>query len=248
MFTPKSPYPFLQQSGRMPVPFDNLGSSNSVNPVLREQPSSSSNKAGVNSDPRAILKPKSGAMQFYLNGGELLKPLQQTNGLVFPYTPDVTFGATSDFMAPDMTHTNYKYNSWKESYPKDIRLSAAIFTAQTVDEAKYMVSALHFLSCVKLGMFGNSPKVGSPPPVLEFSYLGPHMFKNVPVVLIDYEYLLPKEVDYIPVSIGGSTSSVPVKLELNIILRPTYNTSDVRQFNVQKFINGDYIKSGPGFK
>lgn len=131
----------------------------------------------------------------------ILFPLYRTKGVLFPYTPTVTTGAIAEYEQLPFIHSNYSYNSYVRSTPKPISI-AATFTAQTNDEALYLLSVIHFFRSVTKSYFGISPysKAGTPPPVLKFNYLGDYQFNNVPVVVKSFDYVLEENIDYVPVS------------------------------------------------
>jgi hypothetical protein len=45
---------------------------------------------------------------------------------------------------------------------------------------------------------------------------------------------------------GGKTY-VPTKSTMTVMLQPVYSRDSARSFSLDKFVNGDYIKSGQGF-
>jgi hypothetical protein len=136
------------------------------------------------------------------NPSNILFPLWATGGILFPYTPSV---ATGNVVVYDDTtsfiHSNYGYNAYIRSYPKPISMSAE-FTAQTTEEALYLLSVIHFFRSVTKSYFGINPynKAGTPPPVLVFNYLGDYQFNNVPIIIKNFEYTYPADIDYVPVS------------------------------------------------
>jgi hypothetical protein len=77
-------------------------------------------------------------------GGPNGRPLAATNGIVFPYTPSVTFNnqATYNSIAP--THSNYTSNAYKNSSVGPIAVSGK-FTAQNEYEASLILGVQHLL-------------------------------------------------------------------------------------------------------
>ena len=177
---------------------------------MNEQP----NTQTVKVDRRARLGPAAQAMTTVLGPHDdcnsLLQPLWATRGVVFPYTPDITFGGAANYSSWHFTHSNYQQFQYQNSMPSEIQVTAT-FTAQTNAEAQYMLAVLTFLRASTMIQFGNAAVVkntaGTPPPVLRFNYLGDHMFNNVPVVLQNYSYLLEREVDYVEIVASGVDSN-----------------------------------------
>lgn len=220
-------------------------------------------------DFRARLQPKSSAGALDVLGprsmSNILFPLYSTNGVLFPYTPSVSTGSVAMYDNSEFMHTNYSYNAYVRSYPKPISITAE-FTAQTDDEALYLLAVLHFFRAVTKSYFGINPynKAGTPPPVLIFNYLGDYQFNNVPVLVKDFGYTAPADVDYVPVYTGGlgpyivedkqvalPTGSsggytwVPTHLSVTVELDTQYTPITMRnEFNLDKFRSGKLINGG----
>ena len=72
---------------------------------------------------------------------------------------------------------------------------------------------------------------------------------KVPVIVKDWTYSLPNDVDYVPIvtSIGGSkqTTYVPVRTEITINLSPSYTPHKLRKkFSLETLSNGTAYKDG----
>lgn len=128
----------------------------------------------------------------------LLKPLINTNGVIFPYTPTIQMGYKANYDSPDITHTNYKLNFYRNSYVDDITLTAD-FTAQDTVEANYLFAVMHFFKSATKMFYGadKTPPAGTPPPLLFLSGYGKDQFKDMPLLLSSFTYTLPNDVDYI---------------------------------------------------
>ena len=131
----------------------------------------------------------------------LLYPLWSTKGVLFPYTPSISTGNVAEYDPSTFIQTNYGYNAYVRSYPKPISITAE-FTAQSNDEALYLLSVIQFFRSVTKSYFGINPynKAGTPPPTLIFNYLGDYQFNNVPVIVKEFSYTLPADVDYVPIN------------------------------------------------
>ena len=201
----------------------------------------------------------------------LLQPLHATKGMIWPYTPNVTFGGMANYNSFDFVHSNYQYWNFRNSAPLDIQ-TTGLFTAQTNEEARYMLAVLRFLRSVTMMEFGipaaQRGVAGTPPPVLRFNYLGNHMFKNVPVIVRDFSFTLEDSVDYVEVQLpdgagsglagafndfifGGDVSLsdrqtfVPTRLTLVTTMIVQQNTRNVREnFDLNAFKRGDLINRG----
>lgn len=189
----------------------------------------------------------------------ILQPLYAGNGVIYPYTPIVSgVGGTANYEEFEFTHTNYKQHVYKNSTPNDITVTGD-FTAQTEEEAKYLLAVMFFFRSVTKSYFGQQQSVitrrsgeqipgksGLPPPVLLFNYLGSQMFKNIPVVVKDYTYELLNDVDYIPVVRSTEdVSYVPTKVTITVVMGIQQNPFITRtQFNLDKFKRGGMLDRG----
>lgn len=220
-------------------------------------------------DQRARLQPKAINRADSILGphstDNILYPLYSTNGVLFPYTPAITAGSVTEYDNTPFIHSNYNYNAYVRSYPKPIGITAE-FTAQSNDEALYLLAVIHFFRSVTKSYFGISPynKAGTPPPTLIFNYLGEYQFNNVPVVVKSFDYTMPADIDYVPVdttgmkaiyseNIGvtlpaansGGYTWVPTHLSVSIELETQYIPIKTRnQFNLDDFRTGKLVNNG----
>ena len=220
-------------------------------------------------DQRARLQPKNIGKALTILGpntsDNLLYPLYSTNGVLFPYTPTVQTGTSAEYDNTPFSQTNYSYNNYIRTSTKEISITAE-FTAQSNDEALYLLAVIHFFRSVMKTYFGISPynRAGTPPPVLLFNYLGEYQFNNVPVVVKEVSYSLPNNIDYVavdttgvktkysdnievnlPASSSGGYTWVPTHLSISITMDTQYIPIKVRnEFNLDEFRRGDLMKKG----
>lgn len=128
----------------------------------------------------------------------ILAPLRSTNGVVFPYTPQVqtTYAANYDAVSP--THSNYKIYQYGTSMVDTVTITCD-FTAQDTFEANYLLAVIHFFKSVTKMFYGKdeNPKAGTPPPLVFIDGLGAFQFNKHPLVINNFTYTLPNDVDYI---------------------------------------------------
>lgn len=224
-------------------------------------------------DLRARLQPKNFVQQDTDNDvlgikspTNILFPLWSTRGILFPYTPSLATGSVTEYDQTSFIHSNYGYNAYVRSYPKPISMSAE-FTAQTTDEALYLLAVLHFFRTVTKSYFGINPynKAGTPPPTLLFNYLGQYQFNNVPVVVKSFDYTYEANIDYVPVnttafsavsnslfksvSLPPTQSAgytwVPTHLKVNLEMDTQYIPIQMRnEFNLDEFRTGGLLNKG----
>lgn len=127
----------------------------------------------------------------------ILAPLKETDGIIFPYTPQIQVQYSADYENYDLVHSNYRGYFYKGSKTENIIVTAT-FTANDVREANYLLASLHFLKSVTKMFYGQDQNRGMPPPVCFLTGLGEFQFNNHPCALTSMHYNLPNDVDYIP--------------------------------------------------
>lgn len=125
-----------------------------------------------------------------------LKPLVDAGGMIFPYTPEISFATTAKYNPISTTHTNYQFQAYENSQPGPITITAPMMVEDST-QALYWVAALHYFRSVTKMFAGFDPKAGNPPPVVMLNGYGSYVFKNVPVAITNFQTQLPKDCDYI---------------------------------------------------
>lgn len=142
----------------------------------------------------------------------ILSPLKSTDGVIFPYMPtiQVAYAAKYDSQLP--THSNFMIHNYQGSSVEGLTITGD-FTAQSVPEANYLLAVIHFFKSATKMFYGEKDaNRGVPPPLLYLSGLGQYQFDNHPMVLTNFTYSLPVDVDYIDAYSldSGSTPSTAV--------------------------------------
>ena len=142
----------------------------------------------------------------------ILKPLMATNGVIFPYSPQINLSYTASYNATDLVHTNYKVYNYKSSSVENINITGD-FTVQDSAEANYVLAVIHFFRSVTKMFYGQdqNPARGVPPPLCYLTGFGQYQFDMHPVAITSFTYTFPNDVDYVnafptnnSVSIGGN--------------------------------------------
>lgn len=127
----------------------------------------------------------------------ILLPLQITDGVVFPYTPQINTQYVAQYSPTDLTHSNYRGYFYQSSHVGEIQMTTS-FTAQDSDEAAYILAVIHFFRSVTKMFYGQQDVFrGSPPPLVFLQGLGQYQFNLAPCVVQTFNYTLPADVDYI---------------------------------------------------
>jgi len=144
----------------------------------------------------------------------ILRPIWETGGLLWPYTPIITDNTTVQYDSYDPIHTNQPFLAFKSVAAKEIMCSGQ-FTAMNQQEATYCLAAIHFLRTITKMFFGIGGEDqaaiaarGTPPPVLLFNAHGTAMFHNVPVVVTSYSIEFPQDVDYVELERSVSNANI----------------------------------------
>ena len=138
----------------------------------------------------------------------ILQPLAVTDGIIFPYTPQIDTSYRANYETYDLTHSNYRGYFYKNSYVDAINLKT-VFTAQDTNDANYLLAVITFLKSVTKMFYGQDAQRGAPPPLVYLSGLGDFQFNEHPCVVSQFQYTLPDTVDYIR---AGSPKNVGLNL------------------------------------
>jgi hypothetical protein len=151
-------------------------------------------------DWRVKLQLAEGATYLYKSPTDagILQPLQETEGVVFPYTPSIQVQYGAHYDPTELTHSNYKVFQYKNSSVDNISITAD-FTAQDTYEARYLLAVIHFFRSVTKMFYGNdlNPRNGTPPPLCYLTGFGEFNFNQHPLAITNFTYTLPNDVDYV---------------------------------------------------
>lgn len=152
---------------------------------------------------RLSLAPNANYLYNVATANDILFPLKETKGVVFPYVPQINTAYRANYNPVDIPHTNYKSHFYQNSSVDDISIIAD-FTAQDTFEAKYLLAVMHFFKSATKMFYGQdkSPRAGTPPPLLYLSGMGKWQFDNHPLVVTGFQLNLPNDVDYIRTNTG----------------------------------------------
>jgi len=189
-------------------------------------------------DPRIKIK----IPPMYLQGPAVHLKNNEDNAVVFPYTPQIVVQTRANYNALNPTHSNYTFYAYQNSALDAISI-VGTFTAQNVDEARYMMGAIHALRSVTKMNFGGGSDAGAPPPVCRLDGYGTYQFNDLPVVISSFFYTLNEDVDYIvadPTSNkGGQYTAMPTRAEFTIECLPAFSRKDQARFSIDKFVKGN---------
>ena len=192
---------------------------------------------------------------------EIMKPLVNTGGMMFPYTPTIILSHSANYNQVAPIHNNYPFFAYQNSQVDQLVITGQ-FYSQNGLEASYWVACLHYLRTVtKMQHGADNDGRGNPPPVVELSGYGDYVFNRVPCVIVNFTVDMPNEVDYIatgfnPIDFsdfGGSIAEqkagmsvgwAPSESQFTVTVQPIYSRMKVSKFNYGKFVNGDTLGKG----
>jgi hypothetical protein len=168
-----------------------------VKQAQQQQTLADQRKTVNNLDWRVRLRLAPGATYLYNapNPG-IMQPLKVSDGVIFPYTPNIDTAYKADYDAYTLTHSNYKGYFYKSSYVDAVNLKCT-FTAQSTAEANYLLAVITFFKSVTKMFYGQDAQRGAPPPLVYLTGLGEYQFNDHPLVVSQFNFNLPSDVDYI---------------------------------------------------
>jgi len=166
---------------------------------------------------------------------QLMLPLIKTNGVIFPYTPQIEVTHLANYQTAALTHSNYPAHFYNNSEVSDIRVSGE-FTVQSEEEGQYLMAAIYFFRSATKMFFGQGANQGNPPPLVFLDGYGSHYFPHVPCVISSFSHTMPNEVDYIQVPVTSTSLeevAIDPELEMNAV-----NAVENRGVNNSEFVPG----------
>lgn len=185
----------------------------------------------------------------------LLWPLEQTGGMIFPYLPSITISHTANYQQMDITHINYPFYAYKNSQADEITIQGK-FTVQNASEAQYWIASVHFLRSITKMFFGQGENLGNPPPICTLNGYGDYVFNNVSCIVKNFTVTMPPDVDYIESNAGNYSSAageaaaeqngpnvtyVPVSSDISVVVQPVYSREKIKSFDLKAFANGQMV-------
>lgn len=130
----------------------------------------------------------------------VMEYLKDTDGVIFPYVPQLTVAYQARYGSQPLTHTNYTNFFYEASEVQAIQISGE-FSVQNDFDAQYLLGALYFFRAATKMFYGSSGVYqGSPPPILYLDAYGAHYLPNVPCLLTQFSHTMPNDVDYLEVA------------------------------------------------
>lgn len=215
-------------------------------------PNTTAGRGGV-VDHRIRLRPFPDYAETLYGDSDLMDILRQTNGVIFPYTPQIGgLSHRANYDATHLVHSNQEHYSYRNSNGLSLTISGD-FTASNWTEAAYMLAAYHFLrSCTKMHFGDSEPTAtrGLPPPPLLLSGYGKFIFNDVPVLLTDASISFDMDSDLVPVHYPAEEQEplgwVHVRSTISVSLVQANTPKRMREFNFREYVSGTLLTKGKG--
>jgi len=206
---------------------------------------------GFRNSPGAVvsLKPRPGN-PFPLEGADgfsvrtdynILGPLVDDGGLVFPYTPTLQVGHQANYGTYDITHTIYQPQYYISTANPSISITAN-FTSNDLEEARHTAAAIQFLKTCTKSDFGeqNPTTAGTPPPILNLRVYAKNALhaQATPVIVRSMNYTMPEDVNYVECEAGVVPTMLLLAVELSVQLSPA---TVRKKFNIADFSQGNLL-------
>ena len=198
-----------------------------------------------NEDNRVKIRVPDRYLVYLTSGSAARAELQNLGGIIFPYTPSISYEHKADYSNVPVMHSNFALNFYQRSYVTNISISGK-FTVQNDFDASVYLSTIHLLRSLTKMLSGGEEYSGSPPPVCRLDAYGDFMLKNVPVAISSFKIDLPDSVDYFTTkgSQFGETS-VPTVSTISLTLVPMYSRAEMQKFTVSDWLSDENVrKSG----
>lgn len=186
--------------GRSQIATDALGLSGVANNIKFNSGGSTSNGTANDWRVRISVAPSSNILYRAEGDVGILGILKFTDGVIFPYVPNLTITHSARYGTQQLTHTNYTNYFYEASEVQAISL-AADFTVQNSADATYILAALYFFRAATKMFYGQSGAYqGAPPPIVYLDGFGSYYLPHVPCVITSFSHTMPSDVDYVEVN------------------------------------------------
>jgi hypothetical protein len=175
--------------------------------------------------------------QWNIFNSPLFKLLENTGGVVWPYTPNITVSTKANYTQIDPVHSNYPFYGYKNSMVEDIQISGE-FSCETETDAAYWIAATTFFKTATKMFFGQGDLAGNPPIICNLTGYGSSVFDKVPVIVKSFSVDLKDDVNYIRCNTFGTNTWVPVLSTVSVTLAPVYNRRRLRKFSLTDYASG----------
>lgn len=172
--------------------------------------------------------------------------LSKLGGIIFPYTPSISYEVKADYSAQNPLHSNFAINFYQRSSVGPISITGKFSVENAADAGVYLATKHLLMALTRMrsgGGTGGDPDSGAPPPICRLDAYG-EMLRNVPVAITSFRVELPDSVDYFITNNGFGIHSVPTMSTIAITCLPMYSRDEMQKFSVTGYLNKSYSNKG----
>ena len=141
--------------------------------------------------------------------GVLQAQLNETQGMIFPYTPSIIFQHSAQYSMMKPTHSNYPFPIYQSSQPDTLQISGE-FYIESAAEGLYWTACVHYLRSVTKMAYGSTSNQGAPPPIVLLNGYGDYVFKNVPAVVQSFSIDLPISLKFLIILVSSTFGIIDI--------------------------------------
>jgi hypothetical protein len=186
----------------------------------------------------------------YLSG--LASPLINFQGILFPYTPIISYEVKADYASTTPMHSNFAQYFYKNSSVSPITIQGK-FSVENSRDAEIYIATMHLLRTLTRMRYGGATSgdadSGAPPPVCRLDGHGEMMLINTPVVIASYRVDFQDSIDYFTYKGKTGTgnqdygpTSVPTVSTISVICNPVYSRNEMQKFSVTGYLNNSSFR------
>lgn len=161
----------------------------------------------------------------------------------WPSTPRISQSIDVNYQTWELQHTNYQPSAFGNRSVPVVTITGPWFSRNTAEAVKTL-RCIHLLRSATSMFYGRGDsKKGTPPPIGRLSAHG--LYNNTPVVVKNFQYDYPNDVDYITAEVFGGTQAVPVLFDMSVSLIVQMNMIDaVKNYTLADFVSGTLLGDG----
>jgi len=172
--------------------------------------------------------------------------LDNIGGIIFPYTPSISYEAKADYAAQSPLHSNFAINFYQRSNVGPITIAGKFSVENKADAGVYLATRHLLMALTRMrsgGATSGDSDSGAPPPICRLDAFG-EMLRNVPVAITSFRVELPDSVDYFITDNGFGLHSVPTISTISVTCLPMYSRDEMQRFSVTGYLNKTYNNQG----
>jgi hypothetical protein len=163
--------------------------------------------------------------------------------IIFTVSPSIDESRAANYEHLSPVHHPGTIQVYKSTEARTFNITAKLI-ARTAAEATANLTYINLIRSWVMPYYGTgtaasqSSKLGAPPDILLFSSYGTRNINQLPVVLLNYHWVFPDNVDYIPTNDG---LPCPTMMDVSLALIEAYSPEEYTGFDLTKYKTGDMV-------